>query len=456
MSASAQLPTACREGAAAGASGHPRGLYYLAFTEAWERFSYYGMVALVVLYMVNQLLLPGHAEHVTGLAPLRSLLESVHGPLSTQALASQIFGLYTGLVYFMPLIGGAIADRWIGQRTAVILGVLAMTAGHVAMGFDVSFLFALTLLVVGSGFLKGNIAAQVGALYPVQDEARRARGFVIFSTGINIGAVIGPLLCGLLAQRYGWRYGFGIAAVFMLCGLVTYLTGYRYLPPRVPRSVGTVTQVASRDGRVVPVLLVVMLITVFQSVAYGQLFDVMPVWTDQHVAPNVAGFSIPAPWYQAVGALFSVLGVPPLFWLWRKQARSAREPDDLAKIGIGAWLCAGANLALVAGIVLDGSARISPLWPFLYAAIGGVAFLYYWPTLLAMVSQEAPPALSATLVSTAYLSLFIANMIVGWVGTFYERMSPAYFWALHAAISAAGGLIVLLGGRSIVRAMHAR
>src|ERR1700730_2194007 len=215
--------------------GHPKGLFYLAFTEAWERFSYYGMTAVVVLYMENQLLLPGHVEHIGGFSGFRAAMESIFGPLSTQALASQIFGLYSGFVCFTPLLGGMIADRWIGQRNGVVIGALSMSAGHIAMTFDQSFLAALLLLVLGSGFLKGNISAQVGALYPPEDEARRTRGFVIFSTGINIGAVVGPLLCGLLAQVYGWHYGFGVAALLMLVGLATYLHGYRYLPARVQR-----------------------------------------------------------------------------------------------------------------------------------------------------------------------------------------------------------------------------
>src|ERR1044072_4948994 len=214
---------------ARGILGQPKGLYYLAFTEAWERFSYYGMTALVVLYMVNQLLLPGHVEHIGGFAGFRAAVESVVGPLSTQALASQIFGLYSGFVYFTPLLGGLIADRWIGQRNAVVIGALSMSSGYLAMAFDQTFLFALLLLVVGSGFLKGNISAQVGALYRPEDVARRTRGFVIFSTGINIGAVVGPLLCGLLAQVYGWHYGFGIGGIFMVLGLGPYLSAYGFL-----------------------------------------------------------------------------------------------------------------------------------------------------------------------------------------------------------------------------------
>ena len=161
--------------------GHPKGLAYLAFTEAWERFSYYGMSALLVLYMVNQLLLPGHVEHVVGFTGFRQALEAIFGPLSTQALASQIFGLYSGFVYFTPVIGGWLGDR-IGQRSAVVLGGLSMAGGHLAMAFDQSFLLALLLLIIGSGLLKGNISAQVGSVYPPDDEARRW-GYEAFEAG---------------------------------------------------------------------------------------------------------------------------------------------------------------------------------------------------------------------------------------------------------------------------------
>ena len=430
---------------------HPRGLFYLAFTEAWERFSFYGMMGLLALYMVEQLLLPEHASHVAGLADLRAVLAGIFGPLSNQAFASQIFGLYTGLVYFTPLFGGLIADRWIGQRNAVVLGALCMSAGHIAMTFDRSFLVALLLLIVGSGFLKGNICAQVGGLYPLADEARRTRGYVIFSTGINVGAIFGPVLCGLLAELYGWHYGFGIAALFMLIGLATYLHGYRHLPARVERSRHADRRLSGADWRIIGVLLIVMLVTVLQSISYYQLWNVGALWTSQHVALDFAGFRIPVPWFQSVTSIASVAGVPLLFWFWGRQARQGREPDAVAKIGIGAWLAAGCNLLLVATIIGYGGAPINPLWTMLYVIGLGIAFLYYWPTLLALVSRAAPASVNATLMGIAYMSLFVANVLIGWIGAFYERMSPAAFWALHAAIAAAGGLAVALFGRRLSR-----
>jgi proton-dependent oligopeptide transporter, POT family len=434
--------------------GHPKGLFYLAFTEAWERFSFYGMTALVVLYMVNQLLLPGHVEHIAGFSGFRAAVESLVGPLSTQALASQIFGLYSGFVYFTPLLGGMIADRWIGQRNGVVIGALSMSAGHIAMTFDQSFLLALLLLVIGSGFLKGNISAQVGALYPQEDEARRTRGFVIFSTGINIGAVAGPLLCGLLAQVYGWHYGFGIAAIFMLLGLATYLYGYRYLPARVERRKFEGTRLTAAERRIVYALIAVMIITIFQSTSLYQLYNVNPIWIQQHVALDLGSFRLPVPWYQSINSVFSILGVPLVFWIWRHQALRRREPGDLAKIGTGAWISAASNLILVAAIFASGDAPVHPIWPFLYSAVLGISFLYYWPTLLALVSRAAPAKVNATLMGLAFMSLFISNNLIGWIGGFYEKMSPAQFWAMHAAIAAGGGLLVVLFGRRLSRALH--
>jgi proton-dependent oligopeptide transporter, POT family len=313
---------------------------------------------------------------------------------------------------------------------------------------------ALLLLVVGSGFLKGNISAQVGALYPPEDEARRTRGFVIFSTGINIGAVVGPLLCGLLAQVYGWHYGFGIAAIFMLLGLATYLYGYRYLPARVERKKFEGTRLTADDRRIVYALIAVMIMTIFQSTSYLQIFNVNPIWIQQHVALDVGGFRIPVPWYQSIHSVFCILGVPLLFWIWRHQASRGREPNELTRIGMGAWIAAASNLILVAAIFVAGDAPVHPICPFLYSAGLGISFLYYWPTLLALVSRAAPAKVNATLMGLAFMSLFISNNLIGWIGGFYEKMRPAEFWAMHAAIAAGGGLLVVLFGGRLSRALH--
>ena len=434
--------------------GHPKGLAYLAFTEAWERFSYYGMSALLVLYMVNQLLLPGHIEHVAGFATFKAIIEWIFGPLSTQALSSEIYGLYSGFVYFTPVFGGWLGDR-IGQRSAVVIGGLSMTGGHLAMAFDQSFLLALLLLIIGSGLLKGNISAQVGGLYPIEDEERRTKGFAIFSTGINFGSVVGPLLCGFLGERYGWHIGFGAAALFMLGGVATYLSGYRYLPARVERKTFADVAMTADDRKVVWVLLGVFAITVFPHIAYYQLSNVLPVWLDQHADMGAGGFQVPIPWFQSIDPLFSILCVPLLFTLWRWQGRgSGSEPSELRKIAEGAFICGGANLILVAAIVIYGSGKVPWIWPFLFCAVQGVGFMYFWPPFLSLVSRTAPPKINATMMGAAFLVLFVANNLIGYIGTFYEELGPTAFWTLHAGIGVVGGVLAFVYSRTFGRILE--
>src|SRR5678815_2452215 len=206
--------------------GHPKGLGYLGFTEACERFSYYSMQTLLTLYMVNYLLLAGHIEKVTGLAWLRGW----HYPgLEAQPLSSAIFGDYTSLVYLTPILGGIIADKLTGRRIALIAGALVMALGHFLMAFEGAFLFALLALIVGVGLFKGNIATQVGELYS-ENDLRRAMAFQIFYIFINVSVIIAPLISGTLGQKVGWHYGFGCAGVVMVLGLIIYLAGQRYLP----------------------------------------------------------------------------------------------------------------------------------------------------------------------------------------------------------------------------------
>jgi POT family proton-dependent oligopeptide transporter len=434
--------------------GQPMALAYLSFTEAWERFSYYGMTSILVLYMSQALLMPGHVEGIVGFTGFRAALESVFGPLSTLALASQIMGLYTGLVYFTPVLGGWIADRLIGRRTAVILGAVLMSAGHVAMAFDASFLFALLLLISGSGLLKGNISTQVGELYAESDGEGRTRAFAIFSVGINVGAVLGPLLVGLLAQLYGWHAGFGLAGALMLIGLATYIAGFRYLPrDRVRREPTQVKPpLDRRQWRIVGALAVVSAITIFQSIGYFQNTNMALVWINRSVDLNLLGFHVPVAWFNSIDPLASIVCVPLLLALWRFQATRGSEPDDLGKIGTGAFLAAIANLVLVAACLTG--ARISALAPLLYDILLGIAFLYYWPTLLALVSRAAPARVKATLMGAVFLTLFVSNTIIGRLGGLYEHMTPATFWAMHAGIAAVGGVLAFGLRRPLKRALE--
>jgi POT family proton-dependent oligopeptide transporter len=217
--------------------GHPKGLTFLFSTEMWERFSYYGMRTLLVLYMVKHLLLPGQAETVIGYGALKAALEFIFGPLGVQPLSSHIYGLYTAFVYLTPVIGGLIADRWLGQRRTVVAGAVLMAIGHFMMAFEPLFLLALLVLILGNGAFKPNISTQVGSLYAPGDP-RHDRAFSIFYVGINIGAFFSPLVCGTLGESYGWHYGFAAAGIGMLIGTLIYVAGWPTLPPDAPRGAG--------------------------------------------------------------------------------------------------------------------------------------------------------------------------------------------------------------------------
>lgn len=443
-------------GSGASIGGHPRGLVYLGATELWERFSYYGMAALLSLYMVQQLLLPGHAEHVIGLAALRDLFE-FRGAMSDRALASLIYGWYAGLVYFTPLIGGWIADRWLGARKTVVIGALLMSAGHLAMTFDATFLIALLLLILGSGCLKGNIAAQIGRLYPDDEESRRARGFAIFSTAINVGALAGPLATGAARAAWGWHAGFGIAAALMLVALAIYLAGQRHLPEerreRVVRETHPPLDADERRRTLALVVLFALIMPIY--LAYSMIWNIGLIWIDERVSLVTPLGRVPASWFNSVDAFGSIFVAAPLVALWAWQAKRRREPASVAKVAIGAAIAGASALLLAAGSLFpDAGGNVSVLWP-LAAYFGmGVAFMWYWPVVLAVASRAAPTKINATMMGTAYLTLFFATVAMGWVGSFYDRMSDTAFWTLDAGIAFGGALIAMLIRKPLSRALQ--
>jgi proton-dependent oligopeptide transporter, POT family len=423
---------------------HPAGLAVLAGTELAERFSYYGMTALLALYMVKQLLLPGHAEHVIGLAGLRRLFE-FRGPMSDQAFASLIYGWYGGLVYFTPLIGGWVADRWLGIKRTVILGALLMAAGHLAMSLDATFLIALVLLIIGSGFLKGNISAQVGTLYPENVESLRERGFTIFSTAINIGAVAGPLGTGAVGLIYGWHAGFALAAGLMILALIVYLTGSRYLPDyKTARAAKAALPPLTREEKIRTWWLAgVIALLIPVNVTYTMIWNIGVVWVDQHVDLKSPFGSVPASWFNSVDSFASVVVAPFLIALWAWQSRRHSEPGGMTKIAIGAAITGISGLILAAGSLTASNGQVSVLWPLLGWFGMGLGFMWYWPITLALVSKAAPAKVNSTLMGATFLALFFASTIMGWVGSFYDQMSNAAFWTLDASIALVSALVIL-------------
>lgn len=448
----AQIMTTQAQPRSGPVQGHPRGLAYLAFTEMWERFSYYGMTALLTLYMTKQLLLPEHAAKVIGLASLRSWLE-FRGPMTDLAFAAIVYGWYSGLVYFTPILGGWLADRVLGKKRTVVLGACLMSAGHLAMTFDATFLLALLLLILGSGCLKGNISAQVGALYPREAQSLRDRGFAIFSTGINIGAASGPLVTGALAAAYGWHAGFAVAAVLMLVALCVYLAGQKHLPEVPPAAMRPTISapLTPVERRQLWALTAVILLIIPAEITYPMVWSIGLVWADQQVALG----GMPAAWFGSVDSSGSIIAAPILLALWAAQARKGSEPDSVGKIAIGTLVVSLCALLMALASWLSPAPHSTSLVLALLAFLGmGLGWMYYWPTALALVSRTAPAKINSTMVGAAFLCPFVAHTLAGYVGSYYDQMSPAAFWTMDAAIGLVGAAVLFALNRPLSRALR--
>ena len=418
--------------------GHPKGLFYLAFAEGWERFSFFGMQALLVLYMGEQLLLPGHVGHVAGLAAFRTFVFAATGPLTPAAFASVTFGLYGGLVYVTPLIGGFLADRWFGRTASVTVGALLMATGHFLMAFETSFLVALACLIVGVGGFKGNISTQVGALYSGGDH-RRAQAFQIFYIAINFGVIFAPLVCGTLGERIGWHWGFGTAGVGMLAGLATYLAGRRWLPPETVGHAGnkrTKSPALTREEWLRTLGLVALLpLLACALLCNFQIFNAYLVWGKDAYRLNLFGQVLPVTWLLSFGGITSVglIGISLAFWNWWVQRW--REPSELGKIAIGATIMTGAPLILsIASLGALHGHQISLGWAVVFQLVNDLGYANVVPVSYALYTRLAPPQIAGTMVAVCLLQFFLANLLVGAIGTLLVPLGGPLFWLLHAAI----------------------
>jgi len=422
--------------------GHPKGLGYLAFTEAWERFSYYGMQALLVLYMVKALLLPGRIEGVWGIEALRGL----YGGLEGQAFASAIFGTYTACVYLTPIAGGWLADRVLGTRRTLLLGGLTMAAGHFLMAFDSTFLLALLCLIVGSGLFKGNIASQVGSLYRAGDN-RRADAFQIFYLAINAGVIASPLIVGSLGENVGWHWGFGAAGVGMVIGVLIFLAGTKHLPPDPPRQGAKLARPPMSRSDWLATLALVLLIPVM-AVAIApnnQIFNVYLIWGDRDFDLVWMGTKLPTTWLVTLDSIVSVTFLAGVALFYRWYGKRWREPDELSKMIIGSAFSLAGMLALyMAAETRPEGGAIGLAWPVAFHVLNSIGFAHILPVALALFARLAPKQINATVIGLYYLGLFGANALVGWVGTWFETMPVTEFWLLHAGFAAVSGAVFVL------------
>src|SRR5437868_10451182 len=433
--------------------GHPKGLGFLGFTEACERFSYYSMQTLLVLYMVNYLLLPGRMEKVVGLEWMQA---HVYHGIQGQPLASAIFGPYTSLDHLTPIFGGIISNNCLGRNKTLIVGGILMAIGHFLMAIQPAFLLALLALLLGVGAFKGNIATQVGALYGPND-LRRAMAFQIFYIFINVSVIAAPLISGTLGQKVVWHYGFGCAGVVMVLGLFIYLAGRRYLPAeelKGPSEDPSLRAPLTRDDWICVLYLVILIPVLAVSLLTNQeIFNAYLVWGDKQFNLTFKGTTLPSSWLITLDAIlsFSMLVAVAAFWKWWSLKR--REPDEISKMIIGSFFTiAGGACLFLAAATQPAGGKIGIFWPFMFHLVNSIGFAHILPVSLALFTKIAPKQITATVIGLYYLAFFAANKIVGYVGGLYSSLPTTTFWLLHIA-SAAVGLVafasfkVVLGKR---------
>ncbi|MGB9369241.1 MAG: peptide MFS transporter [Xanthobacteraceae bacterium] len=432
--------------------GHPKGLTVLFATEMWERFSYYGMASLLVLYLVKYLLLPGQVEAVIGYQAVKGALESIFGPLAPQPFASQIYGFYAGFAYLLPILGGYLADRLFGQRAMAIIGALLMAAGHFLMAVESMLFVALGLLVLGMGAFKPNVSTQVGSLYAPNDP-RRVPAYSIYYVGINIGALLAPLVAGTLGGEVGWHYGFAAAGVGMLISLSIYLSGLRHLPPderrlsQEPRL--AVRPFDPRERLLIGGLVAVFLLTGLFWASYEQQGNTLMLWaedfTDRRIDLGVWQGYIPTTWFLALNPLMIFVLTPVLIRLWERQALLGTGMSTIAKLALGFFLVGAANLVMAAAaLTLDAGGKASPLWLVAYFVVVTLGELHVGPVGLALVSRMAPARVLSLMMGLWLAASFPGEILGGWLGGFWSSMEKMSFFLMIGAVAAVGGAAMLV------------
>ncbi|HUR45126.1 MAG TPA: peptide MFS transporter [Candidatus Saccharimonadales bacterium] len=417
--------------------GQPRGLSTLFFTEMWERLSYYGMRALLVLYMV---------------APAEK------GGLGMATVdAAAIYGWYTGLAYAVSLPGGLIADRWLGQFRAILLGGSIIAVGHFCLAFPSRTLFfaGLGLIICGTGLLKPNITSMVGSLYDEKDP-RRDSGFSIFYMGVNIGATLAPFVCGTLGQKLGWHYGFAAAGVGMVLGLIQYWLGRKRLAAALDRlkqhradalvaSAKTNTTFTLEEWKRLGVIAILFVFAAIFWAAFEQAGSSLNLFADQLTRLSFFGYSFPSTWFQSLNPIYIIIFAPFFSWMW--EALGRKQPSSPAKFTFGLILAGLGFLVLVPGadIAQGQKVQVSPLW------LSGTYLLLTWgelclsPVSLSLVSKLAPARLLGTLMGFWYLSNAAGNKLSGFIAGYFDRLPlPRLFGYTALMCLVAGGILLLL------------
>ena len=428
-------------------SGHPKGLYLLFATEMWERMSYYGMRALLTLYMVAATERGGFGWD--------------------RAFALKIYGAYTALVYLTPVAGGWLADNVLGQRRAVLIGGVVMMFGHFLMAVpgQVTFFAALASLIIGNGLFKPNISTMVGGLYEAGD-ARRDGAFTIFYMGINLGAFLSPLVCGTLGEKLGWHWGFGSAGVGMGFGLITFLALHKKLlgsvgltPEKKPITItgpgtsGDALTAIEKDR--IGVILTLTFFNIFFWAAFEQAGGLMNLYTDEKVDRVLGSFTLPTTWFQALNPLFILVLAPFFSTLWVKLGERGKDPSTPVKMGFGlVFLASGFVLMIGAAQQTAGGAKAHMLWIIGAYFLHTVGELCLSPVGLSMVSRMAPARLTSLMMGVWFLSSFVANYLAGLIGGASEKLGELQLFSAIVAATTLAGLVLWGLAKGITAKMH--
>jgi POT family proton-dependent oligopeptide transporter len=403
----------------AASAKHPAGLYVLFFTELWERYSFYSLMALLTLYMDEYLKFP-------------------------QDLSAQVYGGVIGAVYFVPLFGGFVADRWLGCSRAVILGAVLMGMGQfvLATGGGGTFFLALGLIACGTGMLKPNVSTMVGSLYVDRPQIRDA-AFNIFYMGINTGAFIAPLVVGWIRPNYGWGPAFMSAAVAMVFAIIVFVFGQRYLPAATKKSDAAAEEAAAptTDGfmRVVALLVVFVIVIAFWVAFYQNGFT-MTLWARDNTATSISPET-----FQFVNPLGIILFSPLLVLLWNWLRKRGAEPSTVSKIIIGMLLTAATfGIMAAAGVAGGDTGRVSASWlisAYLVIALGEICLS---PMGLSLVTKVAPPRHRGTLMGAWFVATGIGGYSAGFIGKYWQTMSHSQFFMLVAGLCVGAAVLMAL------------
>lgn len=401
--------------------GQPRGLMFLFFVEMWERFSYYGMKALLVLYLVD-------AERWS------------------VSRAANLYGNYTALVYIAPVLGGYIADRFLGTRKSLVWGGIIIACGHftLALRGDSTFYLGLGFIILGTGLFKPNVSTMVGQIYAPEDK-RRDAGFTIFFMGISVGALIAPLICGYLAQRVGWNYGFAAAGIGMVLGLLLYLWGReRYLPgigsaptASASKNKASITTTLEDRRRILAVILVVIITIPFWA-CYEQVGSSLSLFADKHIARKLEHFTIPASWFQSINPIVILTFAPLFAFLWDRLANKRREPSAPSKMAVAYLLLAiGFGFASRAGFRSETLILVSPLWFVATDIFRSWGELMLSPVGLAYVTEIAPARYGSRLMAAWFLAEGIGNKFAGSIAAYSGSIRAGHFYSIFVIIGIA-------------------